>query len=182
MPHIWRARWTVFPVRWSPSLHQTNQQKTSWTNINQLSQLMRLWYLSHRRPAKAQASLRMCAVSPETSLFANMKYGSRRRGRPKIRHLAPLDGCACAFEEWAYGGRKIPYMHNLVRWLHSCLTSLFWDLGKQFRPRSDIAEHRTRPLIRVCTVCIHTIQTKKWNINEILHQIPLKLEMDSSNW
>ena len=25
----------------------------------QMSQLMRLWYLSHRRPAKAQASLRI---------------------------------------------------------------------------------------------------------------------------
>ena len=31
---------------------------------------MRLWYLSHRRPAKAQASLRIRAVSPEPSLFA----------------------------------------------------------------------------------------------------------------
>ena len=28
---------------------------------------MRLWYLSHRRPAKAQASLLICAVSPEPS-------------------------------------------------------------------------------------------------------------------
>ena len=64
----------------------------------QMGQLMRLWYLSHRRPAKAQASLRIHAVSPEPSLFAHMKYGSRRRDRPKIRHLAPLDGCACAFE------------------------------------------------------------------------------------
>ena len=40
---------------------------------------MRLRYLSYRRPAKAQASLRICAVSPEPSLFAHMKYGSRRR-------------------------------------------------------------------------------------------------------
>ena len=32
------------------------------------------------------------AVSPEPSLFANIKYGSRRRVRPKIGHLAPLDG------------------------------------------------------------------------------------------
>ena len=50
---------------------------------------MRLWYLSHRRPAKAQASLPIRAVSPEPSLFAHIKYGSRRRVRPKIRHLAP---------------------------------------------------------------------------------------------
>ena len=32
--------------------------------------LMRLWYLSHRRPAKAQVSLCMHAVSPEPLLFA----------------------------------------------------------------------------------------------------------------
>ena len=47
------------------------------------------------------------AVSPEPSLFAHIKYGSRRRIRPKIRHLALLDGCARAFEEWVYGGRKV---------------------------------------------------------------------------
>ena len=64
-----------------------------------LSQLMRLWYLSHRRPAKAQASLRIHAVSPEPSLFALIKYGSRRRVRPEIKHLVPLDGCACPFEK-----------------------------------------------------------------------------------
>ena len=52
---------------------------------------MRLWYLSHRQPAKAQASLRIHAVLPEPSLFAHMKYGSRQRVQPKIRHLAPLD-------------------------------------------------------------------------------------------
>ena len=32
-----------------------------------------------RWPAKAQASLRIRAVSPEPALFAHMKYGSRRR-------------------------------------------------------------------------------------------------------
>ena len=65
---------------------------------------MRLWYLPHRRPAKAQASLPICAVSPEPLLFAHMKYGSRRRVQPKIGRLAPLDGCAFTFE----GGRKVP--------------------------------------------------------------------------
>ena len=80
--------------------------KTLW---KYMSQLMRLWYLSHtRRPAKAQASLRICAVSLEPSLVAHIKYGSRRRIRPKIRHLAPSDGCACAFDERVYGGRKVP--------------------------------------------------------------------------
>ena len=44
----------------------------------------------------------------EPSLFAYMMYGSRRRVRLKIRHLCPLHGCACVFEEWVYGGRKLP--------------------------------------------------------------------------
>ena len=64
-----------------------------------LSQLMRFWYLSHKRPAKAQASLRIHAVSPEPLLSAHMKYGSRQGVQPKMRHLAPLDGCTCTFEE-----------------------------------------------------------------------------------
>ena len=73
---------------------------------NQTGHLMRLWYSSHRRPAKAQASLCIHTVSPEPSLFAHIKNG-RRSVRPKIRHLAPLDGCTCAFEG-VYGGRKVP--------------------------------------------------------------------------
>ena len=56
--------------------------------------------LSHGQPAKAQVSLCICAVSPEPSLSALVKkYERRRRVRPNIRHLAPLYGCACAFEE-----------------------------------------------------------------------------------
>ena len=65
-----------------------------------LSQLIRLSYSSHRRP------------EPEPSLFAHMKYGSRWRVRRKIRHLAPLDGCACAFDEWVYGKSTIISWHG----------------------------------------------------------------------
>ena len=50
-----------------------------------MSQLMRLWYLSHRRPAKAQSSLCIRAVSQEPSLFTYMNYGSRRRIQPKYQ-------------------------------------------------------------------------------------------------
>ena len=81
-----------------------------------MSQLMRLWCLSHRRQVKTQASLRIRAVTPEPSLFAQMKYGSRRRVRPKIRHLAPLDDCAHTFEEWVYGGRRVPYLMSWLRY------------------------------------------------------------------
>ena len=56
------------------------------------------------------------------SLFAHMKCGSRQRVRPKIRYLAPLDGCACAFEEWIYGGRKVPKSHGLAQ----CSVLFYW--------------------------------------------------------
>ena len=41
-------------------------------HVSTVGQSMRSWYLSHRRPAKAQASLRIRAVSPEPSLFAHI--------------------------------------------------------------------------------------------------------------
>ena len=44
-----------------------------------MSQLMRLWYLLHRRPAKAQVSLRIRAVLPEPSLITHVKYRSRQK-------------------------------------------------------------------------------------------------------
>ena len=82
--------------------------------ITFLEYFMKSW-MKLRRPANAQASLHIRAVTPEPSLFAHMKYGSRRKVRPKIRHLAPLDVCTCAFEEWVYGGRKVPKSHELAQ-------------------------------------------------------------------
>ena len=76
-----------------------------------MSQLMRLWYLSHKRPAKAQASLRIRAVSPEPSLVAHMKYGSRRKVRPNVRRLVPVD--AHLRNEFTEDEKY----HNFMRWL-----------------------------------------------------------------
>ena len=50
---------------------------------NNMSQLMRLRYLSHRQPAKAQASLRTRAVSPEPSLFAHISMEVDERSDQK---------------------------------------------------------------------------------------------------
>ena len=95
---------------------------------------MRLWYLSNRRPAKDQATLRIRAVSPEPSLFAHMNYGGRRRVRPKSRHLAPLYGCACVFEERIYGGQKVPKSHELAHIsIEDNLTTVENARGKQKR-------------------------------------------------
>ena len=96
------------PFKMVPYNINTVEREMKSLKTFHLSQLMRLWYLSHRWTANVLASLRICAVSPEPLLFAHMKYGSIPRIRQEIRHLAPLDGCACLFEEWVYGGRKVP--------------------------------------------------------------------------
>ena len=73
------------------------------TLLRQMSQLMRLWYLSHRRPAKALAKA-----------FANIKYGSRQRVQPKIRHLAPwMTVHAHLKKQFTEDGKY----HNLMRCL-----------------------------------------------------------------
>ena len=56
----------------------------------------RIWYLSHMRAAKFQASLRIRAVSPEPSLLVHTSSESRVTFRQKARSLAPLNGWACA--------------------------------------------------------------------------------------
>ena len=56
----------------------------------------RIRYLSPMRAAKAQASLRVRAVSPKPSLLAHTSSESRGTFRQKARSLAPLNGWACA--------------------------------------------------------------------------------------
>ena len=55
-----------------------------------------IWYLSHMRAAKVQASLRIRAVSPEPLLLAHTSNESRGTFRKKARSLAYLNGWACA--------------------------------------------------------------------------------------
>ena len=64
-----------------------------------MGQHVRFLYLSHRRVAMAQASLRICAVSPEPSLLAYTNYGCKGKFRVKIRPPASLDTSVWAFKE-----------------------------------------------------------------------------------
>ena len=57
--------------------------------------IKRIWYLPPMRAAKVQASLRICAVSPEPPLLAHTSSESRGTFRQKARSLAPLNGWAC---------------------------------------------------------------------------------------
>ena len=88
-------------------------------SMNKWSSSWDYGYLSHRRPAKAQVSLRICAASPEPLLFAHIKYGSRRRVRLNIRHLALLVAAHTRLKnEFNEDGK----FHNLMRWLKYWMT------------------------------------------------------------
>ena len=76
---------------------------------------MRLWYLSHRRPAKAEVNLRIRTVSLETLLFGiqqsmEVDEGFHQKSDIQLHWMA---GHACLKNE----GRKY---HNLMRWLKYC--------------------------------------------------------------
>ena len=60
------------------------------------NRVKRIWYLSHMRAAKVQASLRIRAVSPEPPLLAHTSNESRGTFRQKARSLASLNGWTCA--------------------------------------------------------------------------------------
>ena len=61
-----------------------------------LDRVKRICYLSPMPAAKVQASLRICAVSPEPPLLAHTSSESRGTFRQKARSQAPLNGWACA--------------------------------------------------------------------------------------
>ena len=73
----------------------TSNQLDIWNHL-QLDGVKRIWYLSPMRAVKVQASLRICAVSPEPSLLAHTSSESRGTFRQKARSRAPLNGWACA--------------------------------------------------------------------------------------
>ena len=118
---------------------------------NETSQLMRLRYLSHRRTVTARASLHIRAVSPEPSLFAHIKYGSRRRVRPQIRYLVPLDGCACVVENEFTEGDKC---HNLMSRLKLPFLHLF----------AENNESKSKPII-----CQNVVSLKLFQLFYCFH-------------
>ena len=61
-----------------------------------MDRVKRIWYLSPIRAAKVQASLRICAVSPEPLLLTHTSSESSGIFRQKARSLALLNGWACA--------------------------------------------------------------------------------------
>ena len=87
---------------WCPDDLQDSGTEMKWDDVflqyvkTHTDRVKRIWYLSHMRAAKGQASLRIRAVSPEPSLHAHTSSESRGTFRQKARSLAPLNGWACA--------------------------------------------------------------------------------------
>ena len=67
-----------------------------------MDQHTRFSYLSNRLEEMAQTSLRICAVSSETSLLACKKYVDRGRLRPKKRPPSSLDALAWELKDGLY--------------------------------------------------------------------------------
>ena len=64
--------------------------ETLWNKEKQFEPAHEIMVLITMWPAKAQASLRICAVSPEPSLSTHMKYGSRQRVWPSPTGWLPM--------------------------------------------------------------------------------------------
>ena len=97
---------------WSDAPYMTQLSRSQTKNFVILTdhnydiivgRVKRIWYLSPMRAAKVQASLRICAVSPEPPLLAHTSRESRGTFRQKPRSLAPLNGWACAVKIWHDG-------------------------------------------------------------------------------
>ena len=62
------------------------------------------YHIGDQRRLRRDCAFAQSRQSLRCSLTWSMEV--RQRVRPKIRCLAPFDGCACTFEEWVYGGQK----------------------------------------------------------------------------
>ena len=107
----------------------------------QMDRVKRIWYLSHMRAAKVQASLRIRAVSPEPSLLAHTSSESRGTFRQKARSLASLNGWACAVKICHDGmledtnsldGAQMSYVMRL--WFFSILCKLIFQTCVRSHP------------------------------------------------
>ena len=87
---------------------------------------MRLWFLSNRRPAKA-----------------NMKYGRRRRVRPKIRNL---DHWMTAHARLKNEFTEDEKSHNLMNWLICRLPRAF--LRSDDMTKTSLQSSRTKPFVK----------------------------------
>ena len=117
---------------------------------------MRLWYLSHRRPAKAQASLRIRAVLPEPSLFTPEVW-KQTKGPTKNQTSGPT-GWLC-MRIWKMSLRRMKS------------TIISWDSSFVFFSQRTLAEItemiHTANLIHKGVVNLNTLQPGDGTYNDM---------------
>ena len=93
--------------------HQTEEQ-IRWIFDNNLGTIFHISPYKHvmGTPVNCLTMQNVILMSTNNVWASAWDYGTchignqQRLRRPKVQHLAPMDGCACAFEEWVYGGWK----------------------------------------------------------------------------
>ena len=89
---------TVSTLKWKCAIQSVIKWASSW-NYGP-------YHIGNQRRLRWVCASAQSHQSLRYSHTWSMKVGWRVW--PKIRHLAPLNDCACVFEEWVYGGRKVP--------------------------------------------------------------------------
>ena len=107
---------------------------------------------------------RDCVFSlPEPSLFAYIKYGSRWRVWPKIRHVAPVDCSTCVFEDWVYG-RAIS---AIISWVGSLILEM-WSYHLSLA--SSPLYHKNPKISDTQKICCnHPKSWTRWLFLRVIH-------------
>ena len=126
-----------------------------------MDRVKRIWYLSSMRATKVQASLRICAVSPEPPLLAHTSIESRGTLRQKARSLAPLNGWACAVKTCHDGMLKDTNSLDVAHiYSFSCIPFLLqWHLGLNTCYFINFTQKITTFSRKKCSV---RLKSKKW--------------------
>ena len=126
--------------------------------------------------ANVQASLRICAVSPEPSLLAHTSSESRGTFRQKARSLAPLNGWACAVK--TCHDRMLEDTNSL-------------DGAHMYRLRMYFQFYATGPISHACilftssiVILISLVDVKMLSSHGVMkkHLVDSQVVLDSAFW
>ena len=122
-----------------------------------MDRIKRIWYLSHMRAAKVQASLRIRTVSPKLPLLARISNESRGTFRQTARSLAPLNGWACAVkichdgmleDKNSLDGAQMVYIS--INTAESYCTCCYTCIFPSFRLHRNTRSHSRRTIYLLC--------------------------------
>ena len=129
----WESEWKALRERWMFG-NILNILREVLLEFCDLSQLMRLWYLSHRWTAKALRSLARAFAVRTYEVWKETKGLTKNQTSSSTGWLRM---CVWRMSLWRMKSAIISWDGSFN---FSCLASQFWDHCKQCRPRSDTEE------------------------------------------